>query len=623
MHLGTRMTVRHSSPPKSICSPTLKYSNKNVAVVSPDRTKEVESSGGAIDVIPPLYIDTIAAGFGNNADLYTDVLRVPRDAPTIELRIAYFKRGREIMKEGGSSSSSVETGDLPELVRTRFQAVSMAYEILSHPAWKDIYLHHGLASLYAKAPLKSSVRFSDNVEERIFQPEPWEEEYSRMRKERRRKKILEELEADHMDGASMGSFWNDLVWEMGDFEQSLDGFLNFLPEKAIDEGGESVCESQEEPKPSRSSDSREARSMPTWLSPSSFQPVPSDPWGDGAPELDHDTSYASSFNPFTEDPPKREMQNSSPTSLSQELTGATQGFALSPAPQDLFTTPSTTRTKSLITRSPFIVGSTQRAPNFQTLLGKNTAPPSSLSELAKTTQIAKIYMYPNTCASGRLQHNNAWQSRVSVLPDRQNETNTHPQDGQEQQGRVTDMLAEAKPGSGQKICDQEKIEAEKKQLAKTYRNNDDIFDDLDDIWDNQKIHVSARLADGLSVISDLSESIVAKMMMEHDLSINPFDNSIVSDSPFEDDDSTVEESMATESKQQDISLEGQAGFAAKLAASVASMVADCQRTGTALQTLFGEEDRQVNEVIHAVGNEFAFPEVEELQTQRTSTMAEF
>jgi hypothetical protein len=90
------------------------------------------------------YVEMITHAFGRNADLYQDVLGVSRSASPRAIRIAYFKRGREVLSERESQQAHAPTsatilGHISDLARLRFQAVSMAYEIISNPAWLDAY----------------------------------------------------------------------------------------------------------------------------------------------------------------------------------------------------------------------------------------------------------------------------------------------------------------------------------------------------------------------------------------------------------------------------------------------------------------------------------------------------
>lgn len=97
--------------------------------------------------IPQGHIDNILRFYGGDdmssasLDLYRDVLKVSPDASDREIRIAYFRRGREIL---GDSSAKPDDATLDPKMKARFQAVSMAFEILSTPSWKETYLQEGL-----------------------------------------------------------------------------------------------------------------------------------------------------------------------------------------------------------------------------------------------------------------------------------------------------------------------------------------------------------------------------------------------------------------------------------------------------------------------------------------------
>jgi len=102
--------------------------------------------------IPIGHVETILRVFQNGSpseplDLYRDVLNVSPEASERDVRIAYFRRGREVLGEGGFKNTGTDRVPSPTLLdpvtRTKFQAVSMAYEILSTPAWKETYLRNG------------------------------------------------------------------------------------------------------------------------------------------------------------------------------------------------------------------------------------------------------------------------------------------------------------------------------------------------------------------------------------------------------------------------------------------------------------------------------------------------
>jgi curved DNA-binding protein CbpA len=245
----------------SILQSNPKYKNNNnnnpndkVAVVSPRAEEEEELS-----IIPDLYIETITTGFGESPDLFRDVLRVAPTATDREIRIAYFRRGREVLAEGGvrGLDQAATVGDVSNLCRARFQAVSMAYEIVSNPAWKEYYLQHGLIilreidgdgdgdgqSVDSNDPVKGSaaslpptttttttrpaVRWNDHVEELVFDREPEELKVVKRKKKKNKTRIVVESEQldkhlEELDKEAeqhfVADFWDSL-------EESLDGLL--------------------------------------------------------------------------------------------------------------------------------------------------------------------------------------------------------------------------------------------------------------------------------------------------------------------------------------------------------------------------------------------------------------
>jgi hypothetical protein len=346
----------------------------------------------------------------------------------------------------------------------------------------------------------------------------------------------------------------------------------------------------------------------------------------------------------------------SPTSLLQEFAETTQATEAFHDRRNLFAKPSKTGQSRPLSRSSEGVGATQ-VMRIDLQDKKENRRDSRTPEPVKGDQITEIYQYPTTNSLGPDPNKKQQPHRVSISVGPMEKQQKFPKTKQdeEKQNRVAPSFSEAVP-KNQGLSKNRHDAAEENQVAKTsFHDNDDIFEGLEDIWDNKKIDVSSRLAEGFSVMSEMSESIMLKMMMEQDISINPFDNSIVSESPFEDDCSRSESIMVKTMMEQDISInpfdnsivsespfedlcsseqsfaaapeqqisaEEQAGFAASLAASVAAMVADCQRTGTALQTLFADEDRQVDEVIRTLGV-IEMEKPWELPIPVTTTMAEF
>jgi curved DNA-binding protein CbpA len=131
-----------------------------IASAAASKTSSSSSSvvtGTTSSKIPTVHIETILQVFGGGSssssssleplNLYRDVLDVSPDATEREIRIAYFRKGREVLSEAGFASPQDKEGPqspsvLDPATRTKFQAVSMAYEILSTPAWKEAYLQN-------------------------------------------------------------------------------------------------------------------------------------------------------------------------------------------------------------------------------------------------------------------------------------------------------------------------------------------------------------------------------------------------------------------------------------------------------------------------------------------------
>ena len=129
--------------------------------------------------LPYSHVSTIKASFGrndsddNHINLYTDVLGLSQDEPPSPrgIRIAYFRKGREVLSEQSSIASRQEAAPssksvggsevLPKDIKLRFQAVSMAYELLSNPVSRAYYDQYGLV---AGDPSDDS-RLHDSMEE--------------------------------------------------------------------------------------------------------------------------------------------------------------------------------------------------------------------------------------------------------------------------------------------------------------------------------------------------------------------------------------------------------------------------------------------------------------------------
>jgi hypothetical protein len=129
--------------------------HRPIAPSTPSSTPPAANDAVICKEIPLSHVETVLSVFGTSSsaplDLYHDVLHVSPDATDREIRIAYFRRGREVLSDsgvqGGDGSSPLTPNLLDPVTRTKFQAVSMAYEILSTPEWKETYLRNGGLSM--------------------------------------------------------------------------------------------------------------------------------------------------------------------------------------------------------------------------------------------------------------------------------------------------------------------------------------------------------------------------------------------------------------------------------------------------------------------------------------------
>ncbi len=195
------------------------------------------------DPIPSHYTNNIIQGFGEHADLYKDVLQISPDATPRELRICYFRRGREVLSEAGLRGvEDLSAGNnVSDQAKTRFQAVSMAYEILSKPKWRAMYLKQNLGPYTATSYEVSSsvsqynrqsVSWNEEVEELLYERQPEEHKIgpvsSKKKKNRKTRIIIEKDEEalDHhlakLDAEAEPHFATDFLDTL---EESLDGLL--------------------------------------------------------------------------------------------------------------------------------------------------------------------------------------------------------------------------------------------------------------------------------------------------------------------------------------------------------------------------------------------------------------
>ena len=134
---------------------------------------EQQSANSPYDEAPPTATTAAAAtttamsivyqAYGPTADLYRDVLRIEPTATDREIRTAYFRRGRQVLKEpdgdgvqegfgavrsmgateqrqdGGGAAGPMSMAAVSQRSKLQFQAVSAAFDILSDPDLKWQY----------------------------------------------------------------------------------------------------------------------------------------------------------------------------------------------------------------------------------------------------------------------------------------------------------------------------------------------------------------------------------------------------------------------------------------------------------------------------------------------------
>ena len=131
---------------------------------------EQQSANSPYDEAPPTAatatttaMSIVYQAYGPTADLYRDVLRIEPTATDREIRTAYFRRGRQVLKEpdgdgvqegfgavrsmgateqrqdGGGAAGPMSMAAVSQRSKLQFQAVSAAFDILSDPDLKWQY----------------------------------------------------------------------------------------------------------------------------------------------------------------------------------------------------------------------------------------------------------------------------------------------------------------------------------------------------------------------------------------------------------------------------------------------------------------------------------------------------
>mmetsp|Transcript_3648 Transcript_3648/g.9269 ORF Transcript_3648/g.9269 Transcript_3648/m.9269 type:complete len:385 (+) Transcript_3648:96-1250(+) len=186
---GTRFTLPRALDSSSSSNISVKRASDgphNSASMPPSvlrRGGKFDSSSGRGQ---PLDLTIIQDIFGINTTLY-HVLRIEPQADAAEIRRAYLRRGRATLLNGGiafnAHNAPRNLDDVPELARKKFQATSIAYEILSNPELRYDYDRYGVvhAQPTDNAPIsremrrhkrKNSVRWTPYVEEKLISYSP-------------------------------------------------------------------------------------------------------------------------------------------------------------------------------------------------------------------------------------------------------------------------------------------------------------------------------------------------------------------------------------------------------------------------------------------------------------------
>ena len=147
----------HSSSPAVTATqhPPPTTSSMAHAAVPLKRTISTPSSHQKASPIPepkPIPKDFVyhirkAYGASTDIDLCKDILELPSSSAysQTQLRVAYFRKGRAVLQQQQSSPTSVVQS--PAVTpKQRFQAVTKAYEILTHPGYRAYYELYGLPS---------------------------------------------------------------------------------------------------------------------------------------------------------------------------------------------------------------------------------------------------------------------------------------------------------------------------------------------------------------------------------------------------------------------------------------------------------------------------------------------
>jgi hypothetical protein len=246
----------------------------NVAAATPDLpspSKNMKKTATTPDTarstpngpeIPSAYTKTIEGAFGVGADLYKDILNVSRESSPRDVRIAYFRRGREVLAEGDvrqySNEANTVGGSVSSTNKLKFQAVSMAYEIVGNAVWLEEYearfedenkrLVAALARSAPSSPVlrrsrsssegprrrsrSQGVRWSEEVEELVFEQHPTEMPASKRGSKRGQRKPKKRVVVDtgelkrHLENLDRQAERHFVADFLDDFEASIDELMS-------------------------------------------------------------------------------------------------------------------------------------------------------------------------------------------------------------------------------------------------------------------------------------------------------------------------------------------------------------------------------------------------------------
>mmetsp|Transcript_11938 Transcript_11938/g.22110 ORF Transcript_11938/g.22110 Transcript_11938/m.22110 type:complete len:381 (-) Transcript_11938:121-1263(-) len=134
---------------------------------------------GRAQIRPLLDLSIIYDLFGENATLY-HVLGIEPWTEAADIKRAYLRQGRATLVHGGfaftAENAPQNLDDFPQLARKEFQAISIAYEILSNPELRSDYDCHGVVHVQSstsrtnasESSSQNSVRWKPYVEEKVI-----------------------------------------------------------------------------------------------------------------------------------------------------------------------------------------------------------------------------------------------------------------------------------------------------------------------------------------------------------------------------------------------------------------------------------------------------------------------